>query len=217
MTSQQEAIELDGIAGWSVDIMDLIGAPGAGIAIALENLFPPLPSEVILPMAGFAARLGELSLLGAIIWTTAGSVLGAWMLYGLGAWLGHERIRRIVSRMPLMDGADVDKTRDWFDKHGHKAVFFGRMLPLFRSFISIPAGIERMNFAVFTMLTALGSLIWNSVFVLAGYLLGANWHLIDPYAATLQYIVLAAATIAVGWFVWKRLRSRRAETADSAA
>ena len=217
MTSQQEAIELDGIAGWSVDMMETLGGPGAGLAIFVENLFPPIPSEVILPMAGFAARLGELSLLGAIIWTTAGSVLGAWMLYGLGAWLGHERIRRIVSRMPLMDGADVDKTRDWFDKHGHKAVFFGRMLPLFRSFISIPAGIERMNFAVFTTLTALGSLIWNSVFVLAGYLLGANWHLIDPYAATLQYIVLAAATIAVGWFVWKRLRSRRAETADSAA
>ena len=136
MTSPEEAIELDGVAGWSVDMMEALGGPGAGLAIFVENLFPPIPSEVILPMAGFAARLGELSLAGAIFWTTLGSVLGAWMLYGLGAWLGHDRIRRIVARMPLMDAHDVDKTRDWFDKHGHKAVFFGRMLPLFRSFIS---------------------------------------------------------------------------------
>lgn len=208
MTSKDEAIQLDGAAGWAVDLMETMGGPGAGLAIFVENLFPPIPSEVILPMAGFAARLGELSLVSAIVWTTAGSVLGAWMLYALGAWLGHDRIRHIVSRMPLMDGEDVDKTRDWFGKHGHKAVFFGRMLPLFRSFISIPAGIERMNLAVFTALTLLGSLIWNSVFVLAGYLLGANWHRVDPYAAALQYVVLAAVIIGVGWFVRSRLKRR---------
>ena len=208
--AEVDVTEVDGVAGWSVDMMETLGGPGAGLAIFVENLFPPIPSEVILPMAGVAARLGELSLLGAIFWTTAGSVLGAWMLYALGAWLGHHRIRAIVSRMPLMDAADVDKTTAWFARHGHKAVFFGRMLPLFRSFISIPAGIERMNFAVFTVLTALGSLIWNTVFVMAGYLLGANWHRIDPYAATLQYIVLGAASVALGWFIWKRVRRRRA-------
>lgn len=208
--AEVDVTEVDGVAGWSVDMMETLGGPGAGLAIFVENLFPPIPSEVILPMAGFAARLGELSLFGAIFWTTAWSVLGAWMLYALGAWLGHHRIRSIVSRMPLMDAADVDKTTAWFARHGHKAVFFGRMLPLFRSFISIPAGIERMNFAVFTVLTALGSLIWNTVFVMAGYLLGANWHRIDPYAATLQYIVLGAASVALGWFIWKRVRRRRA-------
>jgi membrane protein DedA with SNARE-associated domain len=208
MTSPEEANQLGGAAGWAVDLMETMGGPGAGLAIFVENLFPPIPSEVILPMAGFAARLGELSVLSAIVWTTAGSVLGAWMLYGLGAWLGHDRIRRIVSRMPLMDGRDVDKTRDWFAKHGNKAVFFGRMLPLFRSFISIPAGIERMNVAVFTGLTLLGSLIWNSVFVLAGYLLGANWHRIEPYASALQYVVLAAVAAGVGWFIRSRLKRR---------
>ena len=105
-----------------------------------------------------------------------------------------------------MDGEDVDKSRAWFAKHGSKAVFFGRMLPLFRSFISIPAGIDRMNFAVFTVLTLLGSLIWNSVFVLAGYLLGANWHRVEPYASALQYIVLAAVILGVGWSVRSRLK-----------
>ncbi len=205
MTTPAEAVQLDGAAGWAVDLMEHLGGPGAGLAIFVENLFPPIPSEVILPMAGFAARLGEMSLLGAIVWTTMGSVLGAWMLYALGAYLGPDRIRRIVSRMPLMDGEDVDKSRAWFAKNGSKAVFFGRMLPLFRSFISIPAGIERMNFAVFTVLTLLGSLIWNSVFVLAGYLLGANWHRVEPYASALQYIVLAAVILGVGWSVRSRL------------
>lgn len=205
MTTPAEAVQLDGAAGWAVDLMEHLGGPGAGLAIFVENLFPPIPSEVILPMAGFAARLGEMSLLGAIVWTTVGSVLGAWMLYALGAYLGPDRIRRIVSRMPLMDGEDVDKSRAWFAKHGSKAVFFGRMLPLFRSFISIPAGIDRMNFAVFTVLTLLGSLIWNSVFVLAGYLLGANWHRVEPYASALQYIVLAAVILGVGWSVRSRL------------
>ncbi|MCF6390927.1 DedA family protein [Mycobacterium sp. MBM] len=208
MTSADEAIHLDGAAGWAVDLMERLGGLGAGLAIFVENLFPPIPSEVILPMAGFAARLGELSLIGAIVWTTAGSVLGAWMLYALGAWLGHDRIRHIVSRMPLMDGEDVDKTRDWFAKHGHKAVFFGRMLPLFRSLISIPAGIQRMNFAVFTALTLLGSLIWNSVFVLAGYLLGANWHRIEPYASALQYLVVTVVIVGLGWSIRTRLKRR---------
>ncbi|WP_395310603.1 DedA family protein [Mycobacterium sp. AMU20-3851] len=210
MTSPDEVYQLDGPAGWAVELMERLGGLGAGLAILIENLFPPVPSEVILPMAGFAARLGELSLVGAIIWTTAGSVLGAWMLYALGAWLGHDRIRHIVSRMPLMDGTDFDKTKAWFERHGHKAVFFGRMLPLFRSFISIPAGIERMNFAIFTGLTLAGSLIWNSAFILAGYLLGANWHRIDPYTSTLQYVVLAAVLVGVGFFVRSRVRRRRA-------
>lgn len=208
MTSPDEAMHLDGAAGWAVDLMEHLGGPGAGAAIFVENIFPPIPSEVILPIAGFTARLGELSLIGAIAWTTAGSVLGAWMLYALGAWLGHDRIRRIVARMPLMDGEDVDRTTDWFAKNGNKAVFFGRMLPLFRSFISIPAGIERMNFALFTVLTLLGSLIWNSVFVLAGYLLGANWHRVDPYASALQYLVLTVVTIGVAWSIRSRLKRR---------
>ncbi len=97
----------------------------------------------------------------------------------------------------------------WFERHGTKGVFFGRMLPFFRSFISVPAGIERMNFLVFTVLTLLGSLIWNSVFVYAGYSLGANWHLVAPYASTLQYLVMVAIAAFAGWFVVSRVRRTR--------
>lgn len=209
MTTSQEAAPLGGVTGWAVDLMERLGGPGAGIAVFAENLFPPIPSEVILPLAGFAARLGEVSLLGAVLWTTAGSLVGAWLLYGLGAWLGHDRMRRVIARLPLVDVSDVDKTTAWFHRHGYKAVFFGRMIPLFRSFISVPAGAEKMNFVTFTVLTAMGSLIWNSVFIFAGYLLGANWHRIEPYTAALQYIVIAAIVVAAAWFIRSRLARRR--------
>lgn len=200
--------ELDGLAGWTVDLMERLGGPGAGLAIFLENLFPPLPSEVILPMAGFAASLGRLTVIEAIIWTTVGSVLGAWIIYWLGARLGHDRMRRLAMRIPLVDAEDIDKSTAWFARHGTKAVFFGRMLPLFRSFISVPAGTERMNFSVFTLLTLLGSLTWNSVFVGAGYGLGANWHLVEPYASTFQYVVLAAVAVFLACYVTSRVRRR---------
>lgn len=192
-----------------MDLMERLGGPGAGLAVFLENLFPPLPSEVILPMAGFAARLGQFSAPEAIMWTTLGSVLGAWVIYFLGARLGRERMTKLVTKIPLVDGEDVDRSAAWFARHGTKGVFFGRMLPFFRSFISVPAGTERMNFFVFTVLTSLGSLIWNSVFIGAGYGLGANWHRIEPYAAALQYVVAAAIGIAVIRFVGARLRRRK--------
>ena len=203
------APQLDGIVGWVVDMMEALGAPGVGLAIALENLFPPLPSEVFLPLAGFAAARGDLSLVAAIVWTTIGSVVGALALYGLGAALGRERLRAIVDRMPLVDVGDVDKAEAWFARHGPKAVFFGRMVPLVRSMISVPAGVERMNIAVFLGLTAAGSLIWNSVFVLAGYFLGENWHIVEGYAGILSRVVLAAVAIAVVVFVVRRIRRRR--------
>lgn len=205
-----ETAEIGGLAGWTVGLMERIGGPGAGLAIFLENLFPPIPSEVVLPMAGFAARLGRLSLIEAVVWTTIGSVVGAWVLYAVGAWLGHDRVRALAARIPLIDVEDIDKTTAWFARHGTKAVFFGRMVPLFRSFISLPAGTERMNFAVFTLLTLTGSLIWNSLFIAAGYLLGANWHAIEPYSAALQYAVIVAVAGFVLWFVVSRVKRRTA-------
>lgn len=194
--------------------MDVIGPVGAGIAIALENLFPPLPSEVILPMAGLAAGQGSFSLAEALIWTTAGSVVGALLLYGLGAWLGLPRLRAIAERLPLIHVEDVDRTVAWFQRHGGKAVFFGRMIPIFRSLISIPAGVTRMPLGRFTLLTLAGSAVWNSVFVLAGYILGDRWHVIETYADTLQYLVIGVAACAIVWFVAVRVRQLRSRRID---
>jgi membrane protein DedA with SNARE-associated domain len=197
------------IAGWAVSVMETLGAPGAGLLIAIENLFPPLPSEVILPLAGFSASQGELSLTAALVWTTAGSVAGAILLYWIGALIGRDRLRRIVDRMPLLKLSDVDRTEAWFARHGTKAVFFGRFVPIFRSLISVPAGVERMRFGVFVLYTTLGSAIWNTVFVVAGYVLGENWHVIEESVGVYSKAVLAAVAVATAVFVLMRIRRNR--------
>jgi membrane protein DedA with SNARE-associated domain len=199
----------DGLVGFVVGLVDRLGSPGAGLAVALENLFPPIPSEVILPLAGFAASRGTINLFAAIAWTTLGSVVGAVALYYVGVVLGRDRVRAIAARLPLVKMRDVDRTEAWFARHGGKAVFFGRMIPIFRSLISIPAGVERLRFGTFLLYTTLGSLIWNIVFVLAGYLLGENWQAVESYVGTFQNLVIAGCALAVGYFVISRLVRKR--------
>ncbi|MFD0904744.1 DedA family protein [Actinomadura sediminis] len=190
--------------------MEQLGAPGAGIAIALENLFPPLPSEIILPLAGFTASQGKMNLIAALIWTTVGSVVGALALYGIGAVIGRDRIRRLVARLPLVKIEDLDRTEAWFAKHGAKAVFFGRMIPIFRSLISIPAGVERMPLSKFLLYTTLGSAIWNTIFVMAGYGLGDQWHKVEEYVGIYSKGVLAVVAVAVVAFLaFRVVKSRK--------
>lgn len=205
-----------GVAGFVTDLVERLGGPGAGLAVALENLFPPIPSEVILPLAGFAASQGRMNLFAAIAWTTLGSVVGALVLYYVGVALGRDRVRAIAARLPLVRLDDVDRTEAWFARHGAKAVFFGRMIPIFRSLISIPAGVERMPVTRFLLYTALGSLIWNTVFVMAGYLLGANWHSVESYVGTFQNLVVVACVLALGYFVASRLTRRRRDRSAAA-
>ncbi|BCB90156.1 DedA family protein [Phytohabitans suffuscus] len=198
-----------GPAGLVISLMERLGGPGAGLAVALENLFPPIPSEVILPLAGFTASQGRMSLFGAIAWTTLGSVVGALALYYIGVALGRDRIRAIAAKLPLVKLSDIDRTEAWFVRHGGKAVFFGRMIPIFRSLISVPAGVERMPVGRFLLYTTAGSLIWNTTFVMAGYLLGENWQSVEAYAGAFQLVVIVACAAAVGWFVVVRVRRRR--------
>ncbi|MDH2424645.1 DedA family protein [Sphaerisporangium sp. TRM90804] len=200
---------VDGVAGWAIGLMETMGAPGAGLAIALENLFPPLPSEVILPLAGFTASKGDMSLVAALVWTTLGSVVGALALYGVGALLGRERTIAIASRLPLINIADIERSEAWFARHGTKTVFFGRMIPIFRSLISVPAGVERMPIMKFALLTTLGSAIWNTIFVLAGYQLGENWSLVEGYAGILSRVVIVVVVLAVVVFIGRRVLDRR--------
>ncbi|MEV5717695.1 DedA family protein [Amycolatopsis mediterranei] len=202
--------ELTGVAGWAVGLMESLGGPWAALVVGLDNLFPPLPSELVLPLAGFAAGQGTFSLVGALFWTTLGSVAGAVVVYLAGALLGHDRMRRPAGRIPLLGTAGFDRTAAWFARHGGKAVFFGRMVPVFRSLISVPAGVERMPFGRFLLFTTAGSLIWNTGFVVAGFLLGENWPLVERYAGFFQHAVLAAGTVAIGLFVVRRVKARKA-------
>ncbi|QNS09346.1 DedA family protein [Streptomyces xanthii] len=209
VTSAAAAAEpTTGVAGWAAHLVDVFGGPGAGLAIALENLFPPLPSEVILPLTGFAAGQGVISLFSALLWTTLGSVVGAAALYGIGRAVGRERMYALWGRLPLVKVSDLEKTEAWFQRHGTKAVLIGRMVPIFRSLISVPAGVERMRLPVFLSLTAVGSLAWNSVLVLAGYWLGERWDLVETYVGVISKVVLAAAVTAVAAYVVVRLRGR---------
>jgi len=210
MTALQATQEpTGGVAGWATDLMERLGALGAGLAVALENLFPPLPSELILPLAGFAASRGDLGLISAIVFTTLGSVVGALALYGVGAGLGRDRTRAIAAKLPLVKVQDVDKAEDWFNRHGPKAVLIGRLVPVVRSLISVPAGVERMSVAMFLPLTAIGSLVWNSLLILAGHQLGERWHVVESSVGIFQKLVIAGAVAAVGWFVVVKLRARR--------
>ncbi|MEU3202847.1 DedA family protein [Streptomyces cyaneofuscatus] len=204
-----------GIAGWATGLVETFGGPGAGLAIALENLFPPLPSEIILPLTGFAASQGVLSLASALFWTTLGSVVGAVALYGLGAVFGRERMHALWAKLPLVKPSDLVRTEEWFARHGTKAVLLGRMVPVFRSLISVPAGVERMPLPVFIGLTTAGSLVWNTVLVLAGYWLGDSWDVVGTYVGLVSKVVLGVAVLAVAWWIVKRVRGGRKESRRS--
>ncbi|MFI7368029.1 DedA family protein [Streptomyces sp. NPDC050149] len=197
----------DGVAGWAADLVDTLGGPGAGLAIALENLFPPLPSEVILPLTGFAAGQGVISPASAIFWTTLGSMAGAAALYWIGMLFGRERMHALWARLPLVRSSDLERTEAWFARHGTKAVLFGRMVPVFRSLISVPAGLERMPLPTFLGLTAAGSLAWNSALVMAGYWLGDQWDAVGTYVGLLSKAVLILALAALALYVVVRVRS----------
>ncbi|GAA4975997.1 hypothetical protein GCM10023225_16340 [Kineococcus glutinatus] len=191
-----------------MSLMESLGGPGAGAAIALENLFPPIPSEVVLPLAGFTASRGELGLVEVLAWTTAGSLVGALVLYALGAFLGRRRLRAVVDRLPLVRLDDLDRAEAWFDRHGGAAVFLGRFVPVVRSLVSVPAGVARMPLARFALLTTVGSGLWNTAFVLAGYGLGANWQHVETWVSMYSRGVVLAAGMLVVAFAVTRIRGR---------
>lgn len=200
---------------WVVAVMRAIGAPGVGVATLLETVFPPVPSEVVLPLAGFTASQGHYSFLAAVAWATAGSVVGAVVLYWAGAAWGLERLYGLADRLPLVGHEDVERSIDWFDRHGRTAVLVGRMVPGVRSLISIPAGVHRMRLLPFLGYTTVGSLLWNTALIGAGYELGAQWHVVEGYvgeASTAIYVVLGVAVVVL---VGQRIRKRRAHRRDS--
>ena len=188
--------------------MEALGAVGVGLAILLETVVPPIPSEVVLPLAGYLAQTGRMGLLAAVLAATAGSLLGAALLYQLGRWLGPERSRRWLDRLPLVDTADVDKAFDAFQRRGRAAVLLGRLVPVVRSFISVPAGVVGMPWAQFLLYTAIGSALWNGALIGAGVALGTQYELVERYVGLLDYALVAAVVGFLGWMVVRHLRRR---------
>ena len=189
-----------------------LGYPGIGLVMLAENVFPPIPSELVMPLAGFLVADGDLSLGGVLLAGTLGAVLGALVLYGLGAWLDEPVIRAFVRRYGrylLLDEGDLDRTMRFFSRYGQVMVFFGRLVPMVRSLISVPAGINRMPLGRFLISTTLGTLIWNSLLVGMGMLLGENWPEVLAIVKQYENVTLLALGALVIGFVVIRLRGRR--------
>lgn len=201
------------VSAWVLIIMAKFGYLGLIFAMFAENVFPPIPSELIMPAAGFAVARGDLNLILVILAGTLGSVIGALPLYYLGRLLNEDRLMVFTEKYGkyvFVKPSDIRSSSVWFDKHGSKAVFFGRMVPGIRSFISIPAGMSKMPMLPFLAFTALGSSIWTSLLTIAGYYFGENYEVIETMLAPYSKgFLLLAVVIIIAWFIKRRLTARR--------
>jgi membrane protein DedA with SNARE-associated domain len=215
---------LTNLTDWVIDVIDKMGYLGVALLVALENVFPPIPSEVVLPFAGVVSRRGGATLPGMIVAATIGSVVGALVLYGIAAAIGPDRLAALVVRYGKwfrITPEDISRAERWFDRRAVVAVLIGRCVPLIRSLVSIPAGFRRMPLGTFLLYTVIGSLVWNSGLIGAGYVLGEEnrWRRIEDVMGYVQYVVVLGILAAIGWFVWSRFISpegrRRAQAAHA--
>lgn len=198
-----------GLTSWVESVIDAIGYFGVAFLVSLERVFPPIPSEVVLPAAGFWARenggLGPLGLM--VVASTLGSVAGAWALYLFADWIGRARLIALVERRGRWVGVkvkDVERAESWFDDHQQLAVLICRCIPLVRSLVSIPAGFSQMSKVRFTVYTAIGSAVWNTALITFGYVANQHRSTLESVLGYIQYAVIAVIVAAIGRFLWKR-------------
>ncbi|MBE9124604.1 MULTISPECIES: DedA family protein [unclassified Coleofasciculus] len=196
---------------WITNIMNSLGYLGILMLMFLENILPPIPSEVVMPLAGFTAKQGELNLVGVIVAGMVGSVLGALPWYYIGKYVGDERLKRWANKYGkwlTLSSKEITRADRWFDKHGDKTVLFCRFVPGIRSLISVPAGLSEMNLKPFLLYTAIGTLGWTSVLASAGYALGENYDIVKQYIRPISAIVFVLLIVAFGVWVLKRRKRR---------
>ncbi|MBS1303120.1 DedA family protein [Loktanella sp. SALINAS62] len=187
-------------------LIDAAGAFGVGLVMLLENVFPPIPSELVMPLAGFQAAQGRMSLIAVFILGTIGAVLGAYLWYLVGQMLGQRRIEDFIDRHGVwltLEVEDIRRAVAWFDRHDKAAVFFGRMVPGVRTLISVPAGLSGMGLTRFFIYTTLGSALWNAALIAAGYLLSANYDRVAAFLNPVTNILLLGI---LGFYVWRVTR-----------
>jgi len=197
---------------WVVRLIEQTGYLGVGFLMFLETIFPPIPSEIILPFAGFSASQGDVNVILAWVAATIGGLVGAWVLYGVGAAIGEQRLEALATArwFPLFSVSDLRRGERFFERYGNRVVLFGRCIPLVRSIVSVPAGVERMPLGRFTALTTLGSGVWNAAFIGAGYQLGDRWERVEGWVQPLAYAVVALLAVALLWVAWRKVRAVRA-------
>jgi membrane protein DedA with SNARE-associated domain len=183
---------------WITSIIESAGYFGVVFLMFFENLFPPIPSEVVMPLSGYTASQGQLSIVGVIIAGTFGSVLGALFWYYVARWMGEDRLKRWArrhGRWITLGPSDIDKADDWFDRYGGWVVFFGRLVPTIRTLVAIPAGLFEMPVGRYLLLTTLGSAIWSGTLALIGWWLGSQWSDISTYMDPFTYVVLGVVVV----------------------
>ena len=196
---------LSSLATWVQDVIEQLGYVGVALLVVLENVFPPIPSEIVLPFAGFVAQQGNYSVVLMILVATVGSVIGALIMYWIAAIIGDERLHaftRKFGKWVQIREADLTRAEEWFDRHAMSAVLVGRCVPLIRSVVSIPAGFRRMKLIPYIAYTFLGSLVWNIALVGAGAVLGENWERVGSYVGVFQWVVIALVVAAGVRFLW---------------
>lgn len=199
------------MAQWITDIMDSLGYLGIAFLMFLENLFPPIPSELIMPFAGFTVAQGKMNFALVVLAGLVGTLLGALPWYYVGYAFGEERIKHFADRYGrwlTITSRDIEKANRWFDKNGKKAVLTGRLVPGVRTLISLPAGLNRMPFLPFLFYTSVGSLVWIGLLTFAGYALGNNYELVEEYIKPISTLVLVTLVVgAIFWVVKRKMRS----------
>lgn len=196
-----------GLEEWVLSIMEKLGYLGIAFLMFLDNIFPPIPSEIIMPSAGYTASKGELTLIGVIIAGSAGSILAAMLFYWIGRKVPQHRLFQFIERYGKylrIQVADLDKALTWFNKHGHRIVFFGRMIPAVRSLISIPAGISRMPFSKFMLYSSAGTVIWTSFLAYLGYHFSENQALMLAILQRISYLIFALIALYIMWWAIKK-------------
>ena len=191
-----------------MDVIYALGYLGLALLLVAENLFPPIPSEVVLPLAGFLVGRGDLSFFGALAAATVGSTAGAFVLYSMGRWGGRRLVLR-YGRWLRVDRPRLDRAEGWFKRWGDSLVLFARVVPVARSVVSIPAGTAKMPPLRFTLLTVVGSALWNAVLIGAGAALGANWATVQNWVGSYSNVVLVAAALGAAAFLVLRHYRRR--------
>ena len=199
-----------------ISIMDQFGYFGVFLLIAIENIFPPIPSELVLVFGGFMTTYTALKVWGVIVAATLGSLIGAIVLYYIGKILNKERLKKIVSgkigKIIRLKPSDIEKADSWFDTKGNKTVFFCRFIPLIRSLISIPAGMSEMPMQKFLLYTIAGSLIWNTVLIIVGSKVGENWvkivDTLDKYSHITVIVLFIVFLLVVAWFYKKKIKKK---------
>jgi membrane protein DedA with SNARE-associated domain len=201
---------LSSLATWVQDVIEQLGYVGVALLVVAENVFPPIPSEIVLPFAGFVAQRGSDSVIIMILAATVGSVVGALIMYWIAAFIGDERLHaftRKFGKWVQIREVDLTRAEEWFDRHATSAVLLGRCVPLIRSVVSIPAGFRRMKLVPYLAYTFAGSLVWNILLIGAGALLGDNWERVGDVMSPIQKLVELTVVVAVVAFAWLRVRS----------